>query len=51
MIVATDIEQSRCKEQGGDSKINRIDYPIADQKHLDNCLSYIRRYQPDNIKG
>ena len=24
--------------------------PIVDRKHLDNCISYIRRHQPDNTK-
>lgn len=24
--------------------------PIADKKHLDNCISYIKRHQPDNTK-
>lgn len=24
--------------------------PIVDKKHLDNCISYIRRHQPDNTK-
>lgn len=24
--------------------------PIVDKKHLDNCMSYIRRHQPDNTK-
>ena len=24
--------------------------PIVDKNHLDNCISYIRRHQPDNTK-
>lgn len=24
--------------------------PIADKRHLDNCISYIKRHQPDNTK-
>ena len=24
--------------------------PIADKSHLDNCISYIKRHQPDNTK-
>ena len=24
--------------------------PIVDEKHLDNCILYIRRHQPDNTK-